>query len=453
VTDSARRRPPRAPRLGRRLLAVVVAVLAAVIWLPSCVAVLGLDGYRGAADELCSLLDRCYGEEALPECMTHVAGNLDAAEPGEIREWLVSFADESCLESCTSARRCLDLSPVCEAVGADCAALEECCGFSKGLSNCDAEAERCCRPKGTPCEIDEDCCADGGRCTEAASGTRTCGGVECKPPGEPCAVSTECCTKICEDTGLCSENVCTPDGANCGDDSSCCSLLCVEGVCGGGGCGGPGARCEKPEDCCAEFVCFATPDGGVCSISQCLPELAPCEDPSQCCSNYCDPLFGECGQPPMCVPFGELCSLDLDICCEGVCFDGSCTCVPDSYPCAFDGDCCGGLCEAGICNPPGCNDLGGPCGANEDCCSGRCNLQQGACAWPCATVANVSSCQHDMCSITPSPSVLDPSCPDVDKGCVTEICLVDDWCCCTNWDDVCVGEVGSVCGQSCDATN
>ena len=33
--------------------------------------------------------------------------------------------------------------------------------------------------------------------------------------------------------------------------------------------------------------------------------------------------------------------------------------------------------------------------------------------------------------------------------CATKICAADSYCCGTKWDSVCVGEVASVCGQTC----
>jgi hypothetical protein len=41
--------------------------------------------------------------------------------------------------------------------------------------------------------------------------------------------------------------------------------------------------------------------------------------------------------------------------------------------------------------------------------------------------------------------VLDPACDE----CVWYICDVDPYCCNNEWDDICVGEVTGVCGESC----
>ncbi len=53
-----------------------------------------------------------------------------------------------------------------------------------------------------------------------------------------------------------------------------------------------------------------------------------------------------------------------------------------------------------------------------------------------------SSCAHPICTAgTALVSGCDP--------CVTKICLKDSYCCSTKWSSICVGEVQSICGQSC----
>jgi hypothetical protein len=55
----------------------------------------------------------------------------------------------------------------------------------------------------------------------------------------------------------------------------------------------------------------------------------------------------------------------------------------------------------------------------------------------------VDTCAHDRCS---AGATLTAGC---DQQCVTDICAVDPYCCATAWDSLCVGEVNSVCPQSC----
>ena len=53
-----------------------------------------------------------------------------------------------------------------------------------------------------------------------------------------------------------------------------------------------------------------------------------------------------------------------------------------------------------------------------------------------------SGCSHGICTAgIKLVSTCDP--------CATKICAVDSYCCNTSWDSICVGEVASVCNQTC----
>jgi hypothetical protein len=53
-----------------------------------------------------------------------------------------------------------------------------------------------------------------------------------------------------------------------------------------------------------------------------------------------------------------------------------------------------------------------------------------------------STCSHAICAAgVKLTSACDP--------CATKVCAADSYCCGTKWDSVCVGEVASVCGQTC----
>jgi hypothetical protein len=85
-------------------------------------------------------------------------------------------------------------------------------------------------------------------------------------------------------------------------------------------------------------------------------------------------------------------------------------------------------CNGKACGADGC---GGSCGscANGQTCDGS-----GQCV--------ASSCSHPICSSgVRLTSTCDP--------CASQICAADPYCCTTKWDSICVGEVASVCGQSC----
>ena len=53
-----------------------------------------------------------------------------------------------------------------------------------------------------------------------------------------------------------------------------------------------------------------------------------------------------------------------------------------------------------------------------------------------------NTCSHPICSAGPKlAKACDP--------CVAKICAADSFCCRNKWDSVCVGEVASVCGETC----
>jgi hypothetical protein len=78
---------------------------------------------------------------------------------------------------------------------------------------------------------------------------------------------------------------------------------------------------------------------------------------------------------------------------------------------------------------------GGACQAQD---------QRGASRRPtsCDLGAYNTGCGHDPCR---TGSTLGPSC----GACVELICNLDNFCCTSEWDGICVGEVNSMCGLSC----
>lgn len=70
------------------------------------------------------------------------------------------------------------------------------------------------------------------------------------------------------------------------------------------------------------------------------------------------------------------------------------------------------------------------------CLSLVCAESQGACAHTLCTVDTLLSAECDD--------------PPVSPSCAGAICTADAYCCNTEWDGVCVGEVDSVCGYNCN---
>jgi hypothetical protein len=118
------------------------------------------------------------------------------------------------------------------------------------------------------------------------------------------------------------------------------------------------------------------------------------------------------------------------------------------------GNCSHDICKTGGKLVKGCDPcVTKICGSDPYCC----NTQ-----WDNICVGEVQSiCGQSTCSTTPPPpggggNCTHPICSTGGKlvsdcdPCVTQICGQDSYCCSTLWDSICVGEVGSICGQTCN---
>jgi len=129
-----------------------------------------------------------------------------------------------------------------------------------------------------------------------------------------------------------------------------------------------------------------------------------------------------------CADLGQICGTDEN---------GQIGCIDDP---------CDGIPAEGTCN----GDVATRCSVagegdrhvvTTDCAAqGQvCTVDGGAAT--CVTPAPV--CPHDECVIGGAEVF---GC----DACVTSICTVDSFCCNVSWDSICVGEVSSVCGQTCN---
>ncbi len=116
--------------------------------------------------------------------------------------------------------------------------------------------------------------------------------------------------------------------------------------------------------------------------------------------------------------------------------DETCTsCEADCGKCPVCGD---GSCTGN----ETCDDCPGDCGACPECGDGTCNGNENCstCTGDCGECV----CAHAICEEGPKlDSICDP--------CVTQICAADSYCCNVEWDNICVEEVTSICGQTCPA--
>jgi hypothetical protein len=116
--------------------------------------------------------------------------------------------------------------------------------------------------------------------------------------------------------------------------------------------------------------------------------------------------------------------------------------------CAHD-QCTEGAALSGECNPTAATI----CAVDPYCCSVAwdwiCVAEVQSVADNLVCAASASRCEHTLCT---SGATLAPGCdsPPIASSCVASICAVDSYCCNVSWDQICVGEVDSVCGKTCD---
>ena len=146
---------------------------------------------------------------------------------------------------------------------------------------------------------------------------------------------------------------------------------------------------------------------------------------------YCNPVTAEYGICQPCPAIGSDCTADPpppddppdptcdhDVCEEGGPLAPSCGSCAASV-CAFDAFCCSTgwdtICIDHV----------------EDQCAGSCDGGDGG------------NCNHDQCEVG---DPLSPLC----NACTSAICANDPFCCQTEWDHVCVGQVATICDGDCD---
>ncbi len=187
----------------------------------------------------------------------------------------------------------------------------------------------------------------------------------------------------------------TPNGSAL---SGPCTPNCAGLQCGSDGCGGSCGTCASGQTCSNGVCTAACPTGQTQCNGSCVDTST---DPNNC---------GACGN--VCAS-GQTCS-------GGTCSGGGCP-VGQTL--------CGGTCTDTSSDPNNCGACGNVCASGQTCSGGTCAGGGGSCAHPICTAgaALTSSC--------------DP--------CAGSVCSADPYCCSVAWDSICVGEVGTICGQSC----
>ena len=359
----------------------------------SCTSVLDLGQYANVAEEMCTLLDRCYAKSENLNCLPNLEGRLTNADAAVRTDWLSLFTSYGCLDSCGASRKCLDTAPLC-GYKTTCKIAEECCGSLSGHASC--TDGHCCTNRGSSCKADDDCCFGAGACDPVV---HTCGGTHCSEASAACTVDSDCCTEICNH-GACSDTTCSKNLFECEANEECCSLYCDQDskrCAPPKTCAAVNQACSLDTDCCDGNACYIKSGDltGTCSTAKCAVALVDCSADDQCCTGRCDPLGFYCVA----------------------------ACLKEGRTCANEGECCTGQCDNGLCAGQ-CST--GACVNDGDCCTKSCI--DGACAAACNPVES-----HNPC-LTGGP-LADPAGV---TGCVAEVCAADPYCCCGAWDDICV---------------
>ena len=284
-------------------------------------------------------------------------------------------------------------------------AVSDCCSPHGGPGCEDEAVEQCV------CEQDQWCCSDDWdfQCAQEVEefGCGTC------PSGEGCGDwacnNGETCWTCENDCGGCVGECCEANGTpGCWEPAVMACVCAMDGYC-----------CDTiwDEACAAEVVQYGC---DTCPGQQPFCGDGMCSPGEDC--DTCEMDCGECqGEGDCCQPNGTPGCGDAGI--------QACVCAQDDFCCTGEWDeVCVELVEQ-----LGCGQCGGP----GDCGNGSCDAGE-----HCVNCANdCGSCQGDCCQPNGTPA-----CANV--GIATCVCAQDDYCCTTEWDEVCVGLVEEAgCGQ------
>ena len=415
--------------------------------------------------------------------------------------------DELCVQAaydgCGCVAECGD--GVCDAFAEDCGTCEADCGAcppdcceANGTPQC--EDELC---TASVCAIDPFCCESqwDGLCADCAMGAPGVDGVDCAEAGLDCPCgyippvcgdgqcttgeSCESCEEDCGACPFCGDGTCDPDEdcVTCADDCTTCegdccgdngTVGCDDSVCTASVCAVDPYCCENnwDADCAGCAMGELSWQGEDCTGAalDCECGYIPpvCGDGECTTGESCETCSDDCGACPFCgdgeCNGDEDCTTCADDCmaCEGDCcadngtvgcMDAACTelvCSIDSFCCAssWDSLCgdeatqycetCGGgvVCGDGECGPgEDCETCSDDCGVCPFCGDGECGGDEGCDSCP----DDCGACEGDCCAVGETAG-----CDDADiTACV---CELDEFCCNSSWDGLCVQAAFDDCG-------
>jgi hypothetical protein len=165
--------------------------------------------------------------------------------------------------------------------------------------------------------------------------------------------------------------------------------------------------------------------------------------PADCdvCPAVCGDLL--CQAPETCDSCPDDCGICPPVCGDGVCEADRENCQACSADCGScpPGTCSHALCEEGAPLVSGCDPcVTALCENDPQCCmSGWDSECIGSLTLRCGVACG---CAHNLCTVG---DPLDPTC----NSCVAAVCAVDDVCCVSGWDDLCIRHAAFSCGVSC----
>ena len=240
---------------------------------------------------------------------------------GQACETSDKCCSRACVDDGTGYKSCQYLGG-CRPAGELCRQDSECCNFnaSQDPKNCNAPAANpgICRIIDSQERIGR--CDNPGQFAPAGElcGPNTnecCPGV---PEGKLYCHDTFFGVERCL--------LCKPKGTQCTDDAQCCGGHCAAGTCAGGdggdsSCTADGSTCSTPDECCGR-ICTPDSKGALRCRSECVPVSGACTTDADCCTGNC--FEGSCGDKQVnCVPLGGACS-GPTLCCSQACVAGTC---------------------------------------------------------------------------------------------------------------------------------
>jgi hypothetical protein len=320
-----------------------------------------------------------------------------------------------------------------------------------------------------------------------------------------------CCTVVCQNDPVCCEvswstscvqaarSLCVPRNSwPCPCVGSCFEAHpetggCEDEVCCAGVCNVDPTCCTESWDSgcvsIARITCCTFPGcGDICTGSCLVPHESPYCDDASCCEAVCR------YEPYCCdVRWDSSCVLEARRTCIGGCglpVSGNCFAVHNQPGCNR-GDCCNAVCaaeefeyccqvswdqdcvdrasklckdeipECGRIGLPGCNlPHNSPSCSDEDCCSAICDIDPFCCEneWDASCVERIygtAGCERyqaecgGRCAGTCCEAHLGPWCND--EACCDAICLIDIFCCSTQWDEFCASQarINKNCRDAC----